>query len=297
MRTLHVTLALALALAFAGTAAAGELSKEQCLDAHSRGQDAKEQGKLSLARKLFLSCAQSSCPNAVQNDCSRFVDDLSAQQPTIVLAARDGNGHDLPNTTVYIDGALVVTTLDGRPIDIDPGTHTLKFSNGGKHEVVTVVIGAGEKGRTVAARFGAPSSRRGDHASAPMAVERPVMLTRHAGARTTHPKGAMAIAIGGGALALTGAAVAFYGASRIPGNCSLSTNQCSAPPGDAVFAKAASGAQTMNIGIVTGAVGLTALTGGLVWYFAGARTTKESPTQVSPIVTRDSAGFAVSGRF
>lgn len=296
MRTLHITLALV--LASAGTAAAGEMSKEQCLDAHSRGQDAKEQGKLSLARKLFLSCAQSACPNAVQNDCSRFVDDLSAQQPSIVLAARDGNGNDLPNTTVYIDGALVVTTLDGRPVDIDPGTHTLKFSNGGKDEVVTVVIGAGEKGRTVAARFGSPSSRRGnDSVSAPITVERHVMPTRRSGPKTTHPKGAMAIAIGGGALALTGAAVAFYGASRVPGSCSLSTNQCSAPPGDPVFAKAASGAQTMNIGIVTGVVGVTALTGGLVWYFAGAKTKKESPTQVSPVVTHDSAGFAVSGRF
>ena len=56
---------------------AGDLTKEECVDAHSKGQDAKEQGKISLARKLFLTCAQSSCPNLVQGDCARFADELS----------------------------------------------------------------------------------------------------------------------------------------------------------------------------------------------------------------------------
>ena len=102
---------------------------------------------------------------------------------------------------------------------------------------------------------------------------------------------------GGAGVAAIGTAIAFWGASKIPDNCSLSTHECSAPPGDPVFGKAASGARTMNVGIVTGAIGVAALAGGLVWYFGGAKTTTESPTQVAPLVTNDSAGFAVSGRF
>jgi len=53
------------------------ISKDQCIDAHSRGQDAREQGKFSLARRLFLACEQPSCPPLVQSDCARFADDLT----------------------------------------------------------------------------------------------------------------------------------------------------------------------------------------------------------------------------
>src|ERR1700688_4967853 len=105
----HV-LAVATALACTGSRArAGELTKEECLDAHSRGQDAKEQNKLSLARKLFLSCAQPACPSLVQGDCARFADDLSRVQPSVSFVARDSAGADLPDTTVYVDDMLVAT--------------------------------------------------------------------------------------------------------------------------------------------------------------------------------------------
>src|SRR5512135_2212400 len=125
---MRLVLAVVLASAALGSvASAGDLTKEECLDAHSKGQDAKEQGKLSLARKLFLTCAQSSCPSLVQGDCARFADDLGRLQPTINLAARDSNGADLPDTTVYIDGELVVTRIDGEPHDVDPGNHVFKF--------------------------------------------------------------------------------------------------------------------------------------------------------------------------
>jgi len=292
MKTLSIVPVILLAMA--SLASAGELTKEQCIDAHSRGQDAREQGKLSLARKLFLTCAQSSCPGAVQGDCARFADELSSQQPSIVLAARDGNGNDMPNTTVYIDGALVVTSLDGKPVDIDPGSHTLKFSNGGKDEVVTVVVGAGEKGRTVSARFASPSA-----APPPQIVVQPQapvqLVTRRPVSRTTHPKGSLAVTLAGGGLALAGTAVAVYGASRVPGNCSLSSHECSAPPGDPVFAKASSGASTMNIGIAVGAVGVATLTTGLIWYIAGSKTTTEGG--ITPTVGTNSGGISFSGQF
>ena len=70
------TAAAVLGCLLASSLASAEPSREACLDSHSRGQDAKEQGKLSLARKLFLTCAQASCPALVQGDCARFVDDL-----------------------------------------------------------------------------------------------------------------------------------------------------------------------------------------------------------------------------
>src|SRR5262245_57580496 len=93
-------------------ASAEPLSKEQCVEAHGRGQDAREQGKITLARKLFMTCAQASCPALVQGDCARFTDDLMRQQSSLTFVARDAQGADLPDTTVYVDDQLVATRLD-----------------------------------------------------------------------------------------------------------------------------------------------------------------------------------------
>lgn len=265
-------------------ALADQLSKEACIDAHSRGQDAKEAGKLTLARKLFLSCAQSGCPNAVQGDCARFADDLSSLQPTVNFAARDGAGNDLPNTTVWVDGVLVASVIDGKPVEIDPGTRHVRFSNAGRDQVVTVVIASGEKGRVVQARFGGGAT----------AAAASVVGTRSP-TRTTHPRGALVLAIAGAVVAAGGGALAFYGMSQIPDACSLATNQCAAPPNDPVFEKAASAARTVNIGIATAGIGFTALASGVVWYVAGAKTVREVPLQAW--LGRDGGGFAVRTAF
>lgn len=295
--TLRISAIVFSIVALASTAHA-QLSKESCVDAHSRGQDARDQGKISLARKLFLTCAQNGCPAAVQGDCARFADDMTNLQPTVTFVARDGDGNDLPQTSVYIDGMLVATNMDGKPHDIDPGNHVVKFSNGGKDEVVTVVIGSGEKGRTVSAKFGSPTPTPSTR-PAPMvstAADKPV---KPAGPTTTHPKGSMGIAITGGVVAIAGAAFAFYGKSQMPANCDLGTHECAAPPGDKVFDDAASAAQKVNIGIIAGSVGAAAAVGGLVWYFAGSKTTKESSTQqaVAPFVNAHGGGVAVMGHF
>jgi hypothetical protein len=289
----HLLIAFAI-LAPSSLAIADSLSKEACVDAHSRGQDVREQGKITLARKLFLTCAQSGCPAAVQGDCARFADDLTNLQPTVNFVARDGNGNDLPNTSVYVDGVLVATTIDGKPVDVDPGNHTVKFSNGGKDEVVTVVIGSGEKGRVVQARFGSASSSSSDRVSI---TDDPAPKPR--GPKTTHPKGSLGIAITGGIITAAGAGIVFYGTTQMPSQCQISTNECAAPPGDPVFDKAKSAAGTMNIGLVTAGVGVVALAGGLVWYFAGAKTEKESSTQqaIAPWVSSDGGGVSVLGRF
>lgn len=277
--------------------AEAQLSKEACVDAHSRGQDAREQGKLSLARKLFLSCAQNACPAAVQSDCARFADDLTNMQPTVVFGARDGSGNDLPNTSVYVDGTLVATTIDGKPHDLDPGNHVIKFSSGGKDQVLTVVIGSGEKSRSVQARFGAatPPPPPVTHAAS---ADRPAVPTKRT-INTTHPDLAVPLAIGGGIVTLGGTVLALWGRHEVPANCELSTRQCAAPPGDPVFDDARSAAKTMNSGIIIATVGATALIGGLVWYVASEQTVNEKPAQqaLAPWVSGDGGGVSVLGRF
>ena len=282
----HV-IALALVTATAAPAVADELSKEACVDAHSRGQDAREQGKISLARKLFLSCAQATCPSLVQGDCARFADDLTRMQPSLSFVSRDGSGADLPDTTIYIDGVLTVTRLDdGKAIDVDPGAHTIKFIHDGKDVVQTIVVGAGEKGRTVSAAFG--------EAIAPAALggRRKV----DTGPTVTHPTGAKVVIGLGAAMVLGGGALGIFGLTRVPDNCSISTHQCAAPPGDPSFDDASSAIGLSNIGWVVTAVGVVAIAGGVAWYIGGKHTDKESNVVATPWVTPDAGGFAVMGR-
>lgn len=284
---------VATVLAGSSLAYADGLTKEECVDAHSRGQDAKEQNKLSLARKLFLTCAQPACPTLVQGDCARFADELTRMQPSITFAARDGAGADLPDTTVYIDGALIVTRLDGAAHDVDPGSHTVKFQNGSKEQVITVVIGSGEKGRTVAATFGSPVIP-----SAPAAAARADLAVHRAPAeRTTHPTGAKALIIGGAAFTVGGAALGVIGILRVPSNCQLSTHQCAAPPGDASIANAASAVKMTDYGWAIGITGVVALAAGTYWYMSGAKkeTDREEHVAVMPWLAPTGGGLALTG--
>lgn len=286
-KTLLVALIAISVPAFAGP------SKDECVDAHSKGQDAKDAGKLSLARKLFLTCAQSSCPQIVENDCARFADELSRMQPSISLVARDTNGADLPDTTVYVDDVLMVTRLDdGKPHEIDPGKHVVKFTNAGRDRVITVVIGSGEQGRTVAASFDAPQAAA--PAKPNLTLQQDVAKPKPAGPRTTHPTGSKLLIYGGAVLAVGGTALGIFELTRVPGNCSVSTHECAAPPGDPSISAARSAMQTANIGWMVGAVGVATLAGGITWYVTGSKTEKEQ-LAVAPWATSTAGGLAIGG--
>ena len=284
--------AAAIGCLIASPPAFADVTKEACLDAHGRGQDAREQGKLTLARKLFLTCAQPSCPGLVQGDCARFADDLGRLQPSLSFVARDDRGHDLPDTSVYVDGVLVAKRLDdGKPHDVDPGKHTVKFSHAGQEQLVTVVVGTGEKGRTVSATFGDP-------AGAPVAgiagdVRRSVRGPAPA-PRPVRPAGARLLLGLGAAATVGGSALGLLGLLRMPESCSLGTHQCAAPPGDPAFGDAAGAVSLMNVGFVTAGIGVAAFAGGRVWYVKGAKPPRER-NLVSPWLSPGAAGIAISG--
>ena len=147
-------------------------TKEECLDAHSKGQDQRAEGKLARARQTFFTCSQSSCPQAVQADCARLVDDLDKLVPSLSFAARDARGTDLPATQVFVDERLVATRLDdGTPYEIDPGKHVVRFVHDGKETTVQVVVNQGERGRTIVGTFTTPAPSAGP--AVPVAAERP----------------------------------------------------------------------------------------------------------------------------
>lgn len=240
-----------------GIAAAG--AKEECLDAHGRGQDYREKGQLKSAKKAFLSCAQSQCPNIVQSDCARMGEEIDRMLPTASFGARDGRGADLPVTTVSIDGVQVATRLDdGKLYELDPGSHTIRFVHDGKDVTQSVVMTQGEKGRFIAATF-----RDDKDDSAPLTLSSPAPAKEESG-RSVFP---LVISGAGLVAGVVGGIMIGAGLAGIPSTCSYSSRDCAAPPGDPVFAKAQSGVNLANAGVAIGIGGVVMLAGGLVWYF------------------------------
>jgi len=241
--------------------ALGAPTKEECIEAHGKGQDLREEGHLTRARQAFLTCSQKTCPALVQSDCSRFSEELSALVPTVSFAARDARANDLPDTRVYVDDALVTSRLDaGESYDVDPGRHVVRFTHDGKDVIVKIVVNQGEKGRNVIGNFPdvqAPGPVVGpahDAPPPPPAPKRPIFPLVVAGA--------------GGALAVTGIVLVVVGLGKVPSNCSLSSHECAAPDGDKAFDDAHSGVTLANVGLVSGIAGLALTAGGLVWYFS-----------------------------
>jgi hypothetical protein len=256
MRSLVYVLLTALILLFSsGRALAG--TKEDCLEAHGRGQLERDKGQLSRARQTFLTCAQSSCPSIVQADCSRLSEDLAHMIPTVTFVARDASAADLPVTSVFVDEVLVTTRLDdGKSYDIDPGKHAVRYVHDGTETTIRVVLNQGEKGRVLVATFASPVSA--PSRATPSPAER--------AAEQKRPMLPLAVAGIGAAAVVTGAVMTGVGLARVPSSCTISTNECTAPANDPALEEAGSGVSLANAGLGIGIAGAVVLAGGIVWY-------------------------------
>lgn len=131
------------------SSAMAEAEPSECFAAADAGQSARDAGKYAEARAKFDQCSRDPCPAIVQRDCSQWLEQLNQLWPTIVVRA-DAHGHDVAAVKVFVDGKLASERLDGRPIEIEPGEHTLRCESEGvpTHEE-KIVVTSGEKNRAV----------------------------------------------------------------------------------------------------------------------------------------------------
>jgi hypothetical protein len=149
--------ACALAL-IAGTSSA-RADKAACIDASSKGQTFADAHKVIEARDQFRICAQRECPAVIQKDCASWFEQAQGRVATLVPIAKDVSGVGLPGVKVSIDGKVVLEKIDGRPVEVDPGTHTLVFeSPDGRKGDRSLVIGESEKDIVIAVVLGPPGA-------------------------------------------------------------------------------------------------------------------------------------------
>jgi hypothetical protein len=144
---------LALAILFATTTASAD---DQCLSSHADAQLLRKKHSLIAATKALRTCAQQGCPSLVQKDCIRWLSEVEAEQPTVVVVATDEEGNETLAVRVLLDGNPLVEKLDGSPIAIDPGEHVLRFERPSGSREERIVLHDGEKSRTVKVSFATP---------------------------------------------------------------------------------------------------------------------------------------------
>jgi len=107
--------------------------------------------KLVAARDELRTCSRAVC-GSMAADCSKQLAAMEARIPAVVFRAElAGQSVD---ASVQMDQKPLVMQLDGRSVDVDPGSHLFTFTlgNGRKKEVRTTVVES-DNGQKVIAVF------------------------------------------------------------------------------------------------------------------------------------------------
>lgn len=161
----RATMVAALALATTSFTSVAHADDKACMAAAAKGQELRDDGKLVDSKPFFQQCAEASCPAPIPGYCADWLADLNKKMPSIVFRATDENGRDVADATAEIDGKRTVA-VDGRPVDVDPGKHTVKVARpGGKPFEDVIIVAQSEKDRVVVAKV--------TSASVPVVVGKP----------------------------------------------------------------------------------------------------------------------------
>jgi hypothetical protein len=147
---------LALACVAPGRALAEE-TKAACARSAEAGQRLRDEGKPLAAHTQLLACSRPACPMVIRGRCARWLEQVDATIPTVVIKARAGSAShpfDVTDVAVSVDGVRVQDTLDGQPLRVEPGEHTLTYMRGGAAPIeARVLLAAGEKNRILVVDF------------------------------------------------------------------------------------------------------------------------------------------------
>ena len=293
--------AFGLALVPAAAAADG-ITKAQCVEANTRSQELRRDGKLADAREQLRRCGDPACPRLVRDDCSKRLDELDKVQPTLIFDVKDARGGDVIDVHVSVDGRPLTDHLDGSPLKVDPGAHLFTFEVAGQPAVTDkVLIREGEAGRHENVVFSGlnaapsttpPASPGG--ASLPDAV--PDAQPSKGSAQRT-----IGLVVGGVGVAGLAAGVVFWqlGSSAwnsakqaCGGNVSACTDVGSA---NSHRSTATTDATVSTVAFIAGGALLAA--GGVLFLTGPRESGSATAIRVAPSVGPQSAGLVVAGGF
>lgn len=312
-----VATALVLLALFADSAASADEppTKEACIAANESAQDLQTAGKLRDARSKLLVCVAESCPGPLRQDCTQRLADVDRAAPTVVFVAKDAAGADLSAVRVTMDGHVLVDSLNGTAIPVDPGEHRFFFEAAGLPLLDrTLTLRAGEKDRREFVVFGgaalpggappapaqAPTAGPpGPPGPEPAAPGRPAETTSTS--RTGSSQRMIGLVLGGaGAVGLVVGGV--FGIltkttydHALGSECGLAAGYADAKTCTAAGAQDVQSSHDLATVSTVGFVAGAALLGGGAYLFFTAP--KASAVSLAPAVGARSAGLSVRGSF
>ena len=128
-------------------------TKAECAKAYEASQEQKSGGKLRDARQSLVTCSQSACPGFIKKDCAKWLSEVEGAIPSVVFSAKAGSD-DVIDVKVSLGDEVMAESLDGKAVQVDPGTHVFVFESPrfGKKDV-KVVVKEGQKSQSVLAEF------------------------------------------------------------------------------------------------------------------------------------------------
>jgi hypothetical protein len=149
-----------------------------CRRAYESSQLRRRDHQLIEARQEMRVCGAEGCPAIVSKDCVQWLGQVEAGIPSLVFEALSDAGA-IFDVTARIDGAVVATGFDGRPIEVDPGLHKVTFERQGSPVLEQrIILREGEKNRLVVADWTTPKlPERGPTGRAERPVPLAVLLT------------------------------------------------------------------------------------------------------------------------
>lgn len=166
-RSFVSSVAMAVVL-FAATTAHADAT---CISAYEQTQTLRKDGKPVAARTQAAICGQSSCPALLTKDCTKWLAELEALVPSVVLDPRTPAGGLRADVRVKVDGVAFAGVIDGKPVPLEPGSHTFTFeAEGGPPAERTLVLKEGEKSRKVTVTVGPAAETRSEGRPVPLGV-------------------------------------------------------------------------------------------------------------------------------
>ena len=152
--------------------AASAHAEPTCITAYEQTQTLRKDGKPLASKAQAALCSRESCPALLTKDCTKWLAELDAVIPTVVLDPRTPAGALRADTRVKVDGATLAEKVDGKPLPLEPGAHTFVFEADGAAPVErALVLKEGERNRKITVTL-APAQP----SSAAQGAERPVPI-------------------------------------------------------------------------------------------------------------------------
>lgn len=256
----------------AASAADKKAEKKACAEAYEKAQVLMKDSRPSEAREPLAVCARDACPKWIQSDCAKLLADVQDKQPSLVVSAKDGEGHDVRDATVEIDGAAQATHLDGAPIRVEPGDHKVRVVRGDAASEQTVTVRWGDTRRALS-----------------FVLEEPKAAPPPAPPAARRGSPVPAIVVGSVGLATLGASIVLGAVTksdvdgmRAPGGCAP---RCA--PGDVDAANT-----RLVVSDVLTVVGIVGVAAGVVMFVLRPKV-KEGPAAVTVTTSLGGAGLGL----